>query len=305
MTTMPLARIPSITASRWRRAAAIALATTMGLTACGNDDGGGSAGEAIVEPVEVTMTDHAYDISGTLHPGGTLLVRNDGNETHMMVMARLHDGVTLDELLETFRSDDESAADALVDPIGAPGNVLTPGHQLQITAPDLGAGTYAMVCFLGTEGDGTPHVFNGMAATLTVEGDEVAPPDPDAEYAASPDQAIKGPTQLDAGHRVLRITASGEAKDLEVSLWRVDNDQTLAEVRNRVNELATADVPDVGSGREAAEHLIGVVNPFGDSSRLLLGVDLDPGTYILAAINTEDDGEPQGGTAEQIRIVVT
>lgn len=295
-------RKPRATASRCRLAAAIAVAVS--LVACGDDDTN-SLGDTTVEPVEVTMTDHAYAVTSPLRPGGTLVVRNDGNETHMMVMGRLHDGVTLDDLLEAFQSDDESAADGLVDEIGAPGNVLTPGHQLEITTPDLTPGTYVMVCFFGTEGDGTPHVFNGMAATLDVEGNQVALADGDVSYAVSPGETIDGPTQLDAGHHTLEITASGEAKALEMSLWRVDDDQTLSDVRDRVNELANADVPAVGSGREAAQHLVGVVNPFGDSGRLLLGVDLEPGTYILAAISTEDEGEPEGGTTEQIRVTVT
>jgi hypothetical protein len=282
-----------------------ALAVVATLTACGDDDDDGTADEATVDPVEVTMTDHAYDVSGPLRPGGTLRVRNDGDETHMMAMGRLHDGVALDDLLEAFQSDDEGAADALVDVIGAPGNYLTPGHELEITAPDLEPGTYVMVCFFGTEGDGTPHVFNGMAATLTVEGQRVTTQAADTNYTISPGKAIDGPDRLDPGHHVLDINATGSAKQLEVSLWRVDNDQTLANVRDRMNQLADAEIPPPGAGREAAQLLTVAVHPFGDSGRLLLGVSLDPGQYILAAINTDDDGEPEGGTAEQIHITVS
>ena len=43
------------------------------------------------------MTEFAYDVSGPLRPGGTLLVRNNGQQTHMMMMGRLRDGATLED----------------------------------------------------------------------------------------------------------------------------------------------------------------------------------------------------------------
>ena len=81
------------------------------------------------------MTEFAYDVSGPLRPGGTLTVRNDGEEAHMMLMARLHDGVSLDDLLAALESDDESAAEALVDMTGAPGNSSCPGTRWRSPRP--------------------------------------------------------------------------------------------------------------------------------------------------------------------------
>ena len=101
------------------------------------------------------------------------------------------------------------------------------------------------------------------------------------------------------------ITATGEAAALEPSLWRVQEGETLAEVRNRVDQLADAEIPPVGIGLEAGEALVGVVNAPGAFGRVLLGVDLEPGTYILAGINTDNDGEPAGGTLEQVRLTVS
>ena len=291
-----------MSASRFAiRALAVAVALLV-VGGCGGDD---DSSAAATEPVDVVMTDHAYDVAGPVRPGGTIRVRNEGEETHMMIVGRLRDGATTDDVLEAFAAGDEAAATALVDEVGAPGNFLTPGHTLEVTAPDLRAGSYAMICFIGTEGDGTPHVFNGMAGTLVVEGDAAVQPAANAQYTVDAGQPIEGPTELAAGHHVFDITAGAtDARSLEMSLWKLAADDTLESARARLNELIDAEVPAAGSGREAAQHLVGVVNAFGPSGRLLLGVDLEPGRYVLAAINTDDDAEPDGGTTEQITIVV-
>ena len=103
---------------------------------------------------------------------------------------------------------------------------------------------------------------------------------------------------------MLDVTATGAATERSLSLWRVEDGETLADVRNLVNDLASADVPAVGSGRargRASRRHRQPVRRIGPPDRRL---DLEPGEYILAAIAIDDEGESAEGTAEQLRITV-
>lgn len=88
-------------------------------------------------------------------------------------------------------------------------------------------------------------------------------------------------------------------------MWRLDEGETFEDARSRVDALANTEVPSIGSGLDAAESLVAIVNPFGSSQRLLLGVDLEPGTYVMAAIDQEEDGAEVGPTPELIEITVS
>lgn len=120
-----------------------------------------------------SATAMSFDISGAPHAGlVTITLKNKGKYAHEMGLARVKDGVTLDQVKTALMStapDAEAKAKALqVDPdheISAPG-IIGPGLSEQVTVP-LVAGHYIVTCFLpGT--DGTPHVAMGMIDEFTV-----------------------------------------------------------------------------------------------------------------------------------------
>jgi hypothetical protein len=252
---------------------------------------------------EITMTDYAYEIPEAIRPGQTLRVRNAGDGLHMMLMGRLIGGATLDDVFAAMSSGDDSAVDALVEEIGAPATYVPPGREIDIATPALTQGEYVTMCFFGTEGDGTPHAFNGMAATFTVRGAPVDQPPADVEFTVTSGKPIEGPTELDSGRHTFGFTPDGDAAELSITIWKIDPSQTLAEVRSHVNELADAEVPARGTGHEIAEHLVAAVYPPGESGRLVLGVDLEPGSYVVAAVDLDDDADFDG-TIEQTSITV-
>lgn len=280
--------------------AAAAAIFVLTLSSCDDDAGQVSASPP---PAEITMTDYAYEMPEIVRPGQTLRVRNAGDELHMMLLGRLIGGATLEDVFAAMSSDDDSAVDSLVEQVGAPATFLPPGRAISISTPALVEGEYVSMCFFGTEGDGTPHAFNGMAATFTVGGTPVDPPPADAEFTVTSGEPIEGPTALDSGHHTLGIVAHGDAAELSITIWRVNPGQTLAEVRSHVNELSDADVPAHGTGTDIAEHLVAAVYPPGEAGSVLLGVDLEPGIYILAAVDLDDDSEFDS-TTEQILITV-
>lgn len=58
---------------------------------------------------------------------------------------------------------------------------MSPGESVELTVPNLQPGTYALVCFIPGEGEGTPHFAQGMVGQLdVVAGQAPAPPTADA-----------------------------------------------------------------------------------------------------------------------------
>ena len=81
-----------------------------------------------------------------------------------------------------------------IEELGFPGNIMSPGQTVEVSVPNLTPGTYALICFIPTEGSGAPHVAMGMINQLEVVTG-AAPPEPtsDATYRLAPDKAIEGP----------------------------------------------------------------------------------------------------------------
>ena len=78
------------------------------------------------------------------------------------------------------------------------------------------AGTYALVCFIPDEADGVPHAVKGMAAFVTVSGDENEAEIPEADFAVSgvddgagTSYSFNAPATVDAGEVVMRFTNAG------------------------------------------------------------------------------------------------
>ena len=76
-----------------------------------------------------------------------------------MIVARLNDGVTVDQALS---AEDPSTVVTGLQTVNA-----APGASADLTA-DLVVGTWVVVCFLPAA-DGQPHVAHGMITTFTVE----------------------------------------------------------------------------------------------------------------------------------------
>ncbi len=119
---------------------------------------GGLAGPTIA----ITGLDFAFDgVPETVDAGlVTFTFENTGAEFHEMILARLPEGMTLEEAL-ALPPDDESLL-----PIGV--LFALPGVQGGSLTVDLEPGTYAFICFF--ENEQGPHAFQGMAAEFIVAG---------------------------------------------------------------------------------------------------------------------------------------
>lgn len=135
------------------------------------DTGAAEAAEAAAASSEVTVIglDYAFGGPRTLPPGPTVIAfENRGEVPHEMILVRLQEGVTLEQVMEVGGS----GGDPMSLMEGGPGILIAgPGEttpsRLMI---DLRPGMYVLVCNFQDEDDAPPHIALGMSATLEVTG---------------------------------------------------------------------------------------------------------------------------------------
>lgn len=327
-------------ARRPRRALALALTVSSALTfaACGDDDDSEASTETTEasnqsegeesdasDTVEVTMVNYAYQVSGALKAGGTLEVSNTAAEFHMVGIGKLAEGKTIDDVktalegateqggtvavpIQSAQAAEEEGEDplgGLLEDVGMPGQIMGPGSSASVTVPELGEGSYALVCFLNVEGEETPHFAKGMINRLDVVADEAEGPDePDATYTASAGKAIEGPAELKAGRHLLKIDVAGEGGDeLEPGIIKLGDGVTIEEFARSLAKFDEEGLPKDAAAAIPGEFVVGLFD-FDDNTTVYLSVDLKPGTYIMTAQDSDADDVPDT-PVERIEIKVT
>ncbi len=113
------------------------------------------------EVVDVVATDYSFSFEGPVAAGPTTFrLSNTGEEAHFLLVAKLTEGVTLDEALA---SEGETGIEGTWETaLAAPG-----GDDIETVTMELEPGNYGFVCFL-PNAEFTPHVALGMAVPVTV-----------------------------------------------------------------------------------------------------------------------------------------
>lgn len=143
--------------------AAIEELTAFEADACGLEPPG-DPGSNEIDPaatrVEVTATDHAFDVDLPTSPGRySFVMANTGAEPHLMVVAHLEDDADLAEVLAT-----EGEAGGVITALES--DITPPGSEGVVTG-DLAPGRWVILCPIPTA-DGTSHVDLGMIEEFTV-----------------------------------------------------------------------------------------------------------------------------------------
>jgi uncharacterized cupredoxin-like copper-binding protein len=288
---------------------AAALMLVIALAACGTDKKATATSSAADTTAEIQLTDYAYSVTGTPTAGGTLRLRNTGTEMHMMGVGKLKAGKTIEDVRTALKSDDDTAVNSVLDERSLPGGLISPGHAVELTTTALDPGSYAMICFLPVEGVGEPHFARGMVGALNIGAGTPTRPTTDADYQVAPGKAITGPTELKAGHHVFHVSAAAGSEGLEPALAKLPDGKTFDEVFTETNTTVDAAFsaetgPPKGLGKQVAETLYWALHDFKDVTELSVGVDLEPGTYVLAAPDTDLETQPASQT-NYITIKVT
>lgn len=117
----------------------------------------------------MTLSDYTFAFSAPPTAGThTIRVENTGSQPHEVVLARLDEGKTVQDLVDFIVAMEAGGPPSPPPgmPIGGVTN-FNPGVVNWFTAT-LTPGEYAIVCVFPDTGDGRPHMFHGMMHQFTI-----------------------------------------------------------------------------------------------------------------------------------------
>jgi hypothetical protein len=209
----------------------------------------------------------------------TFRLTNDGQEPHHAQLARLNDGVTMEQLQQALQ-ESEQAAFALVTLAGGPG-AIDPGQSTEVTV-DLAPGQYVVLCFI-PGADGVPHLAKGMIGAFEVSGTKSAAAEPKADQTITlKDFTFDMPAEFKAGVHTWHMVNDGPQPH-EIALIRLAEGKTLE---------------DAGAWFAAPSGpppytLVGGFQAFMAGATGWLTIDLKPGDYVaLCGIPDPASGKP-------------
>ena len=109
--------------------------------------------------IDVTASDYAFELDLPTEAGRySFVMANEGAEPHLLVLAQLEPGATLEDVLAS--QGEEGVVTSFESGVAAP------GAEAVVTA-DLAPGAWVMVCPI-PDAEGTTHVEHGMIQEFTV-----------------------------------------------------------------------------------------------------------------------------------------
>jgi hypothetical protein len=234
-------------------------------------EAGGSTAMTAKTPPEVHFTakDFAFEGPDTISAGMTTLsLHNDGPSLHNLLLLRLEDGKTLQDLetaVSTMKPTDMPPAWAV--PSGGV-NPPDPGADTRATL-DIKPGNYAVTCVVDVP-DHVPHIMKGMIKGLTVvpaTGPSAPAPTADLTVTAV-DFAFAFSAPPTAGHHVIKFVNDGKQPH-ELVIIRLAPGKTMDDLA-KWGQTYQGALPGSSLGG-AAPMMPGVVE--------YIPVDLTPGNY--------------------------
>ncbi len=259
----------------WRQTA---LGMTLGaglLAGCSSAGGGPNA-------LTITANEYKYDTGGSAVPGSNVITfKNAGKEVHHVQLLHLAEGKTMQDLAAALQAGDLSKVPGKFE---AGYGQLAPGGSGELHAT-LGAGTYAMLCFV-PGADGAPHFVKGMATPLEVKGEanKAAFKAADVKIMAK-DYSFDAPDKVKAGDVAIELTNGG--KDFhEANIFKLASGVTPEQA---AKALATEGPPPAGPPPFI---------PMGGAQGVLPGektsvvTKLDAGNYLIVCFIPDPQNVP-------------
>lgn len=219
--------------------------------------------------LKVDSADFSFNLPDSIPAGWVkVTLSNSGKEPHHAQIARLNDGVTLQDF-EAAMKQGEQALMQKITLEGGPAAIAPGGHAEVIL--NLRPGQYALLCFLPSP-DGTPHLAKGMIKPFNVaeaSGKTSEPPTTQGTITLR-DFSFEMPDTISAGMTNLKVVNEGEQPH-EIAILQ------LAEGKTGEDAIAFMSKP---SGQPPFVPVGGMqgLNPKGGSG--ILSLDLKPGKYF-------------------------
>jgi hypothetical protein len=238
--------------------------------------------------VTIEMPGMRFDVIGKLRPGvATITLKNTDDEAHMMAVARLKKGVTLEQVKAALAKSEDAAAPLLADGMGTTygtPDLLGAGQSETVTALDLPAGTYALICFL-TDAKGMPHWQMGMVDLMTVAGEKATEKPQSGGAITVDDKGFTLPKDF-TGKGTFLVSNTGKAPH-NISIAKLAKGTTLPAYYQHVGMAMNGQGQIEGGGGS----LVGGIDQLNPGQSAYLTLDLTKGHY--AYLSTVDAQGPQ------------
>ncbi|MEX0859286.1 MAG: hypothetical protein WD016_14130 [Balneolaceae bacterium] len=269
--------------------------------------------------VEIHAEDFAFQAPDEIPSGWTNIeYRNEGNEPHFLIIARLPEGRTFDEyssdVLVPFGNvwyalrDEGMAQDKAMEKLGADlpewywaveftgGTGIIPAGFTTDISLNLEPGTYAIECYMKTE-DGELHNMEGMMRELTVTDtpSEMTPPDADIEITLSNfEMALDG--DLTPGNHTVAVNVNEHPEQgfgHNVHVARIEQDTDIDNLVRWMNFLEIDGMQNPGP-----TSFVGGMQIIPAGNTGYFSLDLEPGRYLFVSEYTGHLGVLQDVTIE-------
>lgn len=274
-------------------------------------DGGAGGG---TNELKIEMVDYGYKVTGSLKSGLTTITStNTGTEWHMAGLGKLKDGATVEELTAALQASDESSeedptAEFIEQQLDTPGHILQPGSTQSLTVDVLDAGTYVMMCFLPTEGEGTPHFAKGMIGSFTVADEDSGTREPaaDAEITLDDEADPTGLTELASGKRTFKVTSSG-AKGKDFTLAQLNEGKAFEDFDTYFeSEFEREGGPSKGAAANAPGRLLASTFEIQPGQSIWVTVDIPKGdTYVVSTTNSDSEDGDEATVDKFVKVTAT
>jgi hypothetical protein len=224
---------------------------------------------APIPPVTIRARDFSFEAPAKLNAGLTnIKLINEGQEMHHAQLARLKDGVTMEQLGQVMR-DNPNAALGMITLAGGPG-AIGPGQSTEVTL-DLAVGQYLMLDLI-PGADGVPHMGKGMLSNFAVEGTKAATAEPNTDRTVTlKDFMFDLPLTVKAGAQTWKIVNEGPQPH-EIIIFRLNDGKTMDDVMAWA-QTQTGAPPFT---------MLGGMQGLAPGQAGWLPLDLKPGSYIAA-----------------------
>jgi len=240
-----------------------------------------------IPAITIKANDYAFEASDEISAGPvSIILENDGAEPHHVQLARVKDGVTMNDVQDALRQGPESALFDLLEWAGGASVVMPRGRQQVLL--DLREGQYVLLCFVASP-DGVPHFAKGMVKFVNVVS-RGGPQRANLQNLKSSnsvklrDFSFQIPETIQAGPQVWTVTNEG-VQPHEITLIQLAPGKTVQDAMNFMQSESPQGPPPF--------EFAGGMQALATAKTGWVMLNLTPGMYVaLCFVPDPQSGKP-------------